>query len=487
MYRSITKRDLIDYLAGIGDREIREQIAREAQITGSEVQKWVQQMDAKLADPFNVDWAQVASAPETEPDEENIQSNQELTGGDAVAKELETVDEIVAATSTLVAIAAGLLVGWFHGWKAGLMTSLGTPLCVCVFWGIPRGIYVIRKNGSKLEDIRPFVLFNLLLFSVILGLLLGWSFGWLTGILTSLVALPLGLLVWFMIDFVIISITDIQREDLQSGNSVDQVDSSFVRRPHFTGWRQRFFYEVTSIWAGLFVFVFTEFAKERRDFQRGIKAAKIACLLSYGNDLKLIKSMVSLGEFYCLAGQYDVAQRQLRRSLEFARRKYTEDGNAFREVLATCLNCLGTTCEYMNDYDNARQYLAESLDIRKASAAQNDFELAANLNGLGLAHSYTGDHERAVELYKEAERYARKEVGDDHLLTGVILSNLSKTYQLMGREVQARTTHEQGSKILTKRLSPHHRAFTTSGTNVSVAIKTRPLIRCQLHDVALSV
>lgn len=58
--RPITRRDLIQYVAGTGDREMRERIDLEAKITGSRVQKWLAQMDAKLADPFSIDWGRLA-------------------------------------------------------------------------------------------------------------------------------------------------------------------------------------------------------------------------------------------------------------------------------------------------------------------------------------------------------------------------------------------------------------------------------------------
>ena len=57
MARPITEQDLVAYVAGeCEDHEIRARITRQLDIPGSPIRKWMDAMDAKLADPFNVDW-----------------------------------------------------------------------------------------------------------------------------------------------------------------------------------------------------------------------------------------------------------------------------------------------------------------------------------------------------------------------------------------------------------------------------------------------
>jgi hypothetical protein len=62
--KSITERDLIDYLVGGGTPELRGRIAAEKEISGSQVALWLDQMRAKLADPFNVDWGGLSTSEE---------------------------------------------------------------------------------------------------------------------------------------------------------------------------------------------------------------------------------------------------------------------------------------------------------------------------------------------------------------------------------------------------------------------------------------
>ncbi len=71
MPRPITKRDLIEYIAGGCHPDMRQRIANQRQLVGSPVHKWLEDMDAKLVDPFNLDWADVALA--TGGDEEQVE------------------------------------------------------------------------------------------------------------------------------------------------------------------------------------------------------------------------------------------------------------------------------------------------------------------------------------------------------------------------------------------------------------------------------
>ncbi len=57
--KQVTKRDLIEYLAGVCDPEMRERIATEGRLTGSAVQRWLAELDSKLAAPFDVDWSKL--------------------------------------------------------------------------------------------------------------------------------------------------------------------------------------------------------------------------------------------------------------------------------------------------------------------------------------------------------------------------------------------------------------------------------------------
>ena len=61
MARTMSERDLIDYIAGqCADDDIRRRIKHQLQVPGSPVVKRIEQIDAKLADPLNIDWAAVA-------------------------------------------------------------------------------------------------------------------------------------------------------------------------------------------------------------------------------------------------------------------------------------------------------------------------------------------------------------------------------------------------------------------------------------------
>jgi len=57
--RPITEEDLLRFLVGKCDDDVRQRIADERKILSSEVQLWFADLDAKLDDPLNVDWAEI--------------------------------------------------------------------------------------------------------------------------------------------------------------------------------------------------------------------------------------------------------------------------------------------------------------------------------------------------------------------------------------------------------------------------------------------
>ena len=105
-------------------------------------------------------------------------------------------------------------------------------------------------------------------------------------------------------------------------------------------------------------------------------------------------------------GKYKEAIRTTQESLKL----FTQENDSLR--MATCLNQIGVCFYYLSDYDNTKIYYERSFLMKKKCGARSN-ELAVSAYNLAMAYEDLVETEKALELYKEAEKYLLN--GEKHL------------------------------------------------------------------------
>jgi predicted ATPase/DNA-binding SARP family transcriptional activator len=110
---------------------------------------------------------------------------------------------------------------------------------------------------------------------------------------------------------------------------------------------------------------------------------------------------------------------------------------------AAALGRAGLVASQRGRYDEARRFLAESLDHRRR--ADEPAELASDLIRLGVVTSAAGDFEGAQEAFEEAVALGRSL--DDKRLTSSALNNLGELARLGGDLATARARYEESLEL----------------------------------------
>jgi non-specific serine/threonine protein kinase len=104
----------------------------------------------------------------------------------------------------------------------------------------------------------------------------------------------------------------------------------------------------------------------------------------------------------------------------------------------------GTLAFHQGDFDIARTFLNESLQMSKNTRARQLFGLCCN--SLGVAATCTGNLEEARKWFEEGLKAAREL--DDQLLLSMLLGNIGEIAEAEGDYTKARPLYEQSVEIL---------------------------------------
>jgi non-specific serine/threonine protein kinase len=154
------------------------------------------------------------------------------------------------------------------------------------------------------------------------------------------------------------------------------------------------------------------------------------------------QALLDAGQTGFYLGRYDEAREFLEESLEIARSL----SDSRRE--AVVLQPLGMTCLSQGDTPAARKHLQAGLAMALARA--EDREIAAALNALGHVHRMDGDAETAAKLYDEAVAYARKLGDRETIAIGLINLAMSSASPVADRAAMILEAIELGEAVGSK-------------------------------------
>lgn len=126
-------------------------------------------------------------------------------------------------------------------------------------------------------------------------------------------------------------------------------------------------------------------------------------LLDHLNRINAPDSSIAIAYFYkgnteIFLGKYRESIRSTQESLTL----FTKGKDSLK--MATCLNQIGVNYYYLSDYDSTKVYYERSFLMKKKNNAQYN-ELAVSAFNLAMAYEDLLETEKALELYKEAEKY----------------------------------------------------------------------------------
>ena len=114
------------------------------------------------------------------------------------------------------------------------------------------------------------------------------------------------------------------------------------------------------------------------------------------------------------------------RATEYAHQaKATAQKIGFAKGHASSLVRLGIIATQEGNYDTAKDYYIEALEIRKTLESPND--IANTYNNIGLIYKYQGGHLKSIENYMEGLRYLKEK--DTNKAAAILYNNLGNAYR----------------------------------------------------------
>lgn len=104
----------------------------------------------------------------------------------------------------------------------------------------------------------------------------------------------------------------------------------------------------------------------------------------------------------------------------------------------------------LGDYESALNKFDSIYHMRKKIYGENSFELTSPLINMGIQYKSLQNFEKAIEVYKAAEKIIIDKVGDEHPRLGAVYSNLGVIYGLKGDYNQAIQFHRNAIRLFRK-------------------------------------
>ena len=173
----------------------------------------------------------------------------------------------------------------------------------------------------------------------------------------------------------------------------------------------------------------------------------------------------AIGTIYGKLGEYDEAERLLRRSLAARRNLF---GGPDPEV-ASNLNALAGVLRAKGEYDEVETLLREALEMRRALFGDRHSATAESLNDLASLLGFRGDFENAEALYREAIAIFRLDNDREQLAN--TLNNLANLLQGRGELAAAERLFREALAIRREVLGPEHTLVANSLHNLAALLQ----------------
>jgi tetratricopeptide (TPR) repeat protein len=180
-------------------------------------------------------------------------------------------------------------------------------------------------------------------------------------------------------------------------------------------------------------------------------------------DQSRVRTLVASGSTLYLAGKYDEAAKELRASVELARRTLGSS-----DVLRSdALTSLADVLTQLEKYPEAIQLCEEALVADRKRGPEGAAVLARTLAYLATAYFYSGDLVAAETPMREALKIREQIFGMHHALTARSLNDLGVLLYQSGRYDEAVSVYQQALPIHREVYGPEHPEVATILNNIA--------------------
>ncbi len=210
--------------------------------------------------------------------------------------------------------------------------------------------------------------------------------------------------------------------------------------------------------------------REQANFEEALKIYnRVSDLQSKMNvtDTEKLTLQTNLGVVHDTMGEYEKARPYLEQSLELCEKVDGKDSINY----ATCLANLKELYLHLDNYEKAEFYMKQVLDIHKAQKGANDAEVGRDLNELALIYRQGGKMEQSEPTFKSAIEISEK--GGDATAgdLSVDLNNLAKLYRQQGRFADAEPLYKRSLSIKERVYGADHPQVAATLRNYATLLK----------------
>jgi tetratricopeptide (TPR) repeat protein len=182
-------------------------------------------------------------------------------------------------------------------------------------------------------------------------------------------------------------------------------------------------------------------------------------------DQPLVEAAVraTIGDSLISLGRFDVAEPNLRRSLELSRGA----GNLRNRTCAASLQGLAYVLQARGQTPQAEQMAREALEIRRANLGPGHSQTTQSLILLAVVLQAQGKSAQAEPLLREALDYQRKALRPGHSDLTNTLSTLAGLLHVQGKLAEAEPLYREVVKVRRDTLPPSHPDLAQSLSNLA--------------------
>ena len=135
------------------------------------------------------------------------------------------------------------------------------------------------------------------------------------------------------------------------------------------------------------------------------------------------------------------------------------------------LSKLGEICKMHCEFNMAKTYFENSLNLRVRLLGDQNVDVAAAYNDLAQIYHDLGDLEQAMEYQQRALAIQLKKLGAEHVSVATSYSNLALIHKALGDLEQAKEYQQRALAIDLKKLGAEHVSVATSYSNLALIHK----------------
>ena len=161
-------------------------------------------------------------------------------------------------------------------------------------------------------------------------------------------------------------------------------------------------------------------------------------------DSKMIGDCISvMGELCDIHGEFEHAKNYHQQALDIRKGVYRSD----HPDVATSLNSLGKVYSNLGQYEKAKDFHQRALLIHQVVYSSDHPDAATSLSNLGNVCNNLGQYEQAKDFYQRALVIREAVYGSDHPHVAMSLNNLGAVYSKLGQYEQAKDFHQRAMVI----------------------------------------